>query len=111
MKDRFRVANPRTCEGIQQGSETEPILALQELQLKFDPIRGQEDGEQPVEVDVEFGEMADISEAMLIGKPTLESWGYAMDQDDQGNSIVELRKLGVTILGLRPREQVSESWG
>ena len=53
-------------------------------------------------VDVTFGELGGISEAMIIGFPTLAKWGYALDADADGNIWVELRKLGITMLAEGP---------
>ncbi len=35
---------------------------------------------------------------MIIGYPTLLKWGYAIEEDDDGNVFIELRKLGMRLL-------------
>ena len=58
-------------------------------------------GASVVETPVSFGELAGISENMIIGFPTLAQWGFTLDSDADGNVWVEFRKLGVTMLAER----------
>ena len=103
MGRRTKVSNPRTCEGIMAGSETKAIMSLQEVGLTFMALKGSNG--KDVTTTVEFSEMDDISEPIIIGHPTLKEWGFAISEDLQGNMIVEFRTLGIEMMGLTKREQ------
>ena len=68
--------------------------------MLFLPLVG--NGEQPWMAEVDFGEMADISEAMIIGFPTLTAWGMCPYYDAHGNLLVEFRALGITMMAETP---------
>ena len=48
-------------------------------------------------MDVNFFELQDACDPMLIGFPDLIGWGFAADRDDDGQVWIELRRLGVRL--------------
>ena len=54
------------------------------------------------EVEIGFAELADASDCLLVGFPTLAMWGFSVDEDADGHLWVEFRRLGITLLAERP---------
>ena len=46
---------------------------------------------------VTFSELKDAADPMIIGFPTLASWGFSVDVDEDGVTWVTLLNLGVRI--------------
>ena len=99
---RDAVTNPIICEGIVEGSETSELSMVSTFRLDLkDAEASTRSGVGKAFIPVSFGELGGISENMIIGLPTLASWGMALDSDVDGNIWVELRKLGITLLAER----------
>jgi len=87
------------CSGICKGMRSLAIEAVCDLTVLFQSIS--EDGitqDADVAVKVNFAELSEAADAMLIGYPELSAWDSHFWRDSDGNDWVEFRKLGVTLL-------------
>jgi hypothetical protein len=75
------------------------------LRCRFDSVPDGRGKPTSCEVEVSFSELDGASDCLLIGFPTLVKWGMAVDEDADGHLWVELRRLGVTLLAERPKDE------
>ena len=65
----------------------------------------------PTLVSAEFGELEGLSDALILGCPTLGEWGFGVDKDDDGHYWVQFRRLGLRCPMEMPDAQAVEpSW-
>ena len=56
-------------------------------------------------MSLNFVELEGVSDAMLMGFPTLTDLGFALDRDVDGHVWISLRQLGVALLAEVPNDE------
>ena len=86
-------------EGILKGIETEPVSVLTTVMAEFEgeALHGSGGTSKAKPLPITFSELKDASDPMIIGFPTLASWGFGVETDEDGVTWVTLSSLGVRI--------------
>ena len=104
--EKCRIANEVKCGGICSGMESTILQYATTLRFGIEPVQecGKNPG-NPVELELEFGELDEASDALLLGFPDIAKLDTRFYIDDDENVWVEFRKLGVTTLAESQRVQ------
>jgi hypothetical protein len=101
---RGRADRPVVCTGICNDMNSATLDYVINVRCRFESVPDGRGKPAACEVEVGFAELEGASDCLLVGFPTLLKWGMAIDEDADGHLWVELRRLGVTLLAERPRE-------
>ena len=106
IKERCKISNDVRCGGICSDMESTVMQHVTRLGLTFDPVNS--DGTappDPVSLELEFGELDNASDPLLLGFPDIVKLDVRFFQDDDDNVWLEFGKLGITVLAESPKQQ------
>ena len=101
--ERCRLKNKLYCTGVCEGMDSKLLTHTLTVKGNFVPL--DPDGHKPpppVSLDIEFGELENASDPMLIGFPDIIKWGCKFTVDADGNAWVSFENLGFSVLTERP---------
>ena len=103
---RDRIIEDVTCAGICNGMSSNKVEVATKINLTFRGV-DPEGGKMPPTVDhvIQFGELPDASDALLMGFPDICKLGVTFYQDSDDNVWVDFQALGVTLLAETQEEQ------
>ena len=85
-----------------KGSKTPPIRFKQIVDLTFTEPEDSKGQARSLTIPVEFGEMDQCADTMLVGWKQLAEWGFATEVDDEGDNWVVFKKLGLRFMAETP---------
>ena len=101
--ERCRLRNQLFCTGVCDGMDSNLITHTLTVHGNFVPL--DPDGHKPppkVDVEIQFGELENASDPILIGFPDIIRWGCKFFADADGHSWVSFENLGFSVLTERP---------
>ena len=106
VKERYKISNDVRCGGICSDMESTVMQHVTKLSFSLDPVNP--DGKappDPVSLELEFGELDNASDPLLLGFPDIVKLDVRFFQDDDDNVWVEFGKLGISVLAESPKQQ------